>query len=41
MLKEKNRLDELVAKLEQSIEGLKVEYAELIAKVENIKNDMK
>jgi len=41
MLKEKNRLDALVAKLEDSIEGLKVEYAELIAKVENIKNDMK
>jgi dynein heavy chain 1 len=41
MLREKNRLDALVVKLEDSIEGLKVEYAELIAKVENIKNDMK
>jgi len=41
MITETERLDDLVLQLERSIEALKLEYSELIAKVENIKNDMK
>lgn len=41
MVQEKNDLDEKIAQLEESIDTLKLEYAANIAKVENIKNDMK
>jgi len=41
MINENDRLNALVHKLEKGIEALKLEYSELIAKVENIKNDMK
>jgi len=41
MMAEKQELDEKIVQLEENIESLKQEYAMLIAKVENIKNDMK
>lgn len=41
MRDEQHRLDSLITHLEDSIEGLKSEYASLIAKVESIKQDMK
>lgn len=41
MTEEKEGLDVLIVKLEKNIEDLKIEYAQLIAKVESIKTDMK
>lgn len=41
MKEEQHMLDEKITQLEASIEDLKTEYAGLIAKVENIKHDMK
>jgi len=41
MIEEKKVTDEKLIELENSIEQLKVDYSQLIAKVESIKADMK
>lgn len=41
MKAEKNNLDSKVIELESRIEVLKSDYAQLVAKAENIKGDMK
>ena len=41
MKAEKNNLDLKVIELESRIEELKIDYAHLVAKAENIKGDMK
>ena len=41
MREEKNSLDNKVIELESRIEILKSDYAQLVAKAENIKGDMK
>jgi molecular chaperone GrpE (heat shock protein) len=41
MKAEKNSLDSKVIELEARIEELKIDYAHLVAKAENIKGDMK